>query len=505
MKSRKAAMLMILAALMANLLGCGGEVTKKDSKSEEYMSKETNAHDDSAVKETAVRNDFTAEEADMAKAEETSVDQNRLNIREIRDGVSDKYVMQPIQAPTEQILNEYHEKGYQNVLLTSHTVKKREGIIDEVYLQAQYMDPNGLYQVTEEIGALYPYWGTELGWINNMELGSLLDYDLTGFNGTYWKYAELLYDGKWDKYNIASELLGEEIINKYDTDSVIDIYFTFYNFDVLDAKIEDVYNFERIRFYKDSAEPVEIGTATVVINGERYRTSLKLASASGGSYHSDMLVAEGASICVRGENSTDNCYISYSIHNSDGGDIKLISEEEYNKAVTGAVIDVSEIEKNEIISDEELSGQSDDSSIGQIINYADRYNKVLDEIDAAMEYGSYCLWDLNHDGILELIVGHGEFSADYINDVWTIDDEGDVTYMGTFYGDQIYCEAPDGDGIYAVYGHMDHEVVTRIKIKDNEIAEEIVYDREVSPEEDYYSDNQIDCADLTDRNYLENF
>ena len=52
---------------------------------------------------------------------------------------------------------------------------------------------------------------------------------------------------------------------------------------------------------------------------------------------------------------------------------------------------------------------------------------------------------------------------------------------------------------------MDHEVVTRIKIKDNEIAEEIVYDREVSPEEDYYSDNQIDCADLTDRNYLENF
>lgn len=129
MKSRKAAMLMILAALMANLLGCGGEVTKKDSKSEEYMSKETNAHDDSAVKETAVRNDFTAEEADMAKAEETSVDQNRLNIREIRDGVSDKYVMQPIQAPTEQILNEYHEKGYQNVLLTSHTVKKREGIM----------------------------------------------------------------------------------------------------------------------------------------------------------------------------------------------------------------------------------------------------------------------------------------------------------------------------------------------------------------------------------------
>lgn len=214
---------------------------------------------------------------------------------------------------------------------------------------------------------------------------------------------------------------------------------------------------------------------------------------------------KGASICVRGENSTDNCYISYSIHNSDGGDIKLISEEEYNKAVTGAVIDVSEIEKNEIISDEELSGQSDDSSIGQIINYADRYNKVLDEIDAAMECGSYCLWDLNHDGILELIVGHGEFSADYINDVWTIDNEGDVTYMGTFYGDQIYCEAPDGDGIYAVYGHMDHEVVTRIKIKDNEIAEEIVYDREVSPEEDYYSDNQIDCADLTDRNYLENF
>ncbi len=54
MTSRKAVMLMILAALMASLLGCGEAVTKIDSMSKEYLSKETNVHDDSAVKETAV-------------------------------------------------------------------------------------------------------------------------------------------------------------------------------------------------------------------------------------------------------------------------------------------------------------------------------------------------------------------------------------------------------------------------------------------------------------------
>lgn len=37
MTSRKAVMLMILAALMASLLGCGEEVTKIDSMSKEYM------------------------------------------------------------------------------------------------------------------------------------------------------------------------------------------------------------------------------------------------------------------------------------------------------------------------------------------------------------------------------------------------------------------------------------------------------------------------------------
>lgn len=46
-----------------------------------------------------------------------------------QDGVAEGYKMMSVQTPTDQIISDYHEKGYVSVWLTSHEVNKEDGEI----------------------------------------------------------------------------------------------------------------------------------------------------------------------------------------------------------------------------------------------------------------------------------------------------------------------------------------------------------------------------------------
>lgn len=140
------------------------------------------------------------------------------------------------------------------------------------------------------------------------------------------------------------------------------------------------------------------------------------------------------------------------------------------------------------------------------IDYAGVYDYAFGEINESVEYGYYCLWDLNDDGIYELILGHGESSADYVNDVWTVGDDGGILGVGSFYGDTMLYVAPDYNGIYSVYGHMDYQTITRITMVDGEIEEEIISEGELSTGEDYYSNEmEIYLSDISDRSLLDQY
>lgn len=140
------------------------------------------------------------------------------------------------------------------------------------------------------------------------------------------------------------------------------------------------------------------------------------------------------------------------------------------------------------------------------IIYSMAYDYAFGGINDSIEYGSYCLWDLDGNGVYELILGHGESSADYVNEIWTVSEESGLTGVGDIYGEQSFYMAPDGNGLYAVYGNMGYEVITRITMADGKLVEEVVSERELGPDEDYYSSEMvISSRDISDRSLLEQY
>lgn len=102
--------------------------------------------------------------------------------------------------------------------------------------------------------------------------------------------------------------------------------------------------------------------------------------------------------------------------------------------------------------------------------------------------GGYALYDLDKDGIRELIISTGECNADWINYVYTVNN-GAVSSIGNFYSPVMLYEAEDGNGIYSVYGHMGYQIVNRITKQGDQITVETVMKGEA--EEYYENDKEV--------------
>ncbi|MCD8013841.1 MAG: hypothetical protein LUG99_11820 [Lachnospiraceae bacterium] len=163
-------------------------------------------------------------------------------------------------------------------------------------------------------------------------------------------------------------------------------------------------------------------------------------------------------------------------------------------ALTTGMVPVCADAEEVYVIGEDIGSESQES----VMDYTDLYTPVLDGI---IEYSQYSLHDIDNDGVSEMIVGYGS-TADYINMVWTADTDGRLDFVGYFYLPQSFYTAPDGNGIYGVYGHMGYELVTRYTIADGLIVEERVSEQELV--EDYYSnDMPIAAYDVSDRSILE--
>ncbi len=94
---------------------------------------------------------------------------------------------------------------------------------------------------------------------------------------------------------------------------------------------------------------------------------------------------------------------------------------------------------------------------------------ILDYENAYGDWSEYILWDINEDGIKELIVSYGTCNADWTNSVYTLLDN-EAVWLGDFYG-AVYVY--DGDCcIYSVYEHMDYMQTECISIYENELFQE---------------------------------
>ena len=123
------------------------------------------------------------------------------------------------------------------------------------------------------------------------------------------------------------------------------------------------------------------------------------------------------------------------------------------------------------------------------IDYVEAYSSIVEETWYSYdEYCEYTLYDLDGDGIKELITSEGTSEADWTNVVYTLED-GYVSMIGQFYGSAMLYVAEDGNGLYAVSGGRDYQNIDQITKSGNRLYVETIMNGEIGVEEDYYSNN----------------
>lgn len=136
-------------------------------------------------------------------------------------------------------------------------------------------------------------------------------------------------------------------------------------------------------------------------------------------------------------------------------------------------------------------------------DYLGAYSSIIEDVVAS--YGEYCeytLYDLDGDGIKELITSVGTCDADWSNVVYTLED-GYVSMIGDFYGLVMLYVAEDGNGLYAVSGGMEYQNIDQITKNGNQLQVETIMSGEIGVEEDYYSnDNPVSFNRVTDDSLL---
>ena len=98
---------------------------------------------------------------------------------------------------------------------------------------------------------------------------------------------------------------------------------------------------------------------------------------------------------------------------------------------------------------------SNPTNYKDMTEYAAYENVIADAGATAGDFGiSVALYDIDQDGIRELLISHGTCLADWVNDIYTLEDGKYVSYIGNVGRQGLFYTAPDGNGIYTVYGKM---------------------------------------------------
>lgn len=178
-------------------------------------------------------------------------------------------------------------------------------------------------------------------------------------------------------------------------------------------------------------------------------------------------------------------------------DVETVSQEEEKQ------------ETEKIQAKKETEVQTETQQITEVSesDYYSAYSGILS--DTKNEYGdagSYCtyaLYDIDGDGVKELITGEGTCSADWGNYVYSISSNG-VYCAGYFDKTVLLYAADDGNGIYAVWGMQGVEQVRRITLNEGKVKEEEILSRQIKPDYESYITYpiEIQTAYMTDFSLL---
>ena len=133
-----------------------------------------------------------------------------------------------------------------------------------------------------------------------------------------------------------------------------------------------------------------------------------------------------------------------------------------------------------------LSVGQNSTSYAKMPEY-EKYTGVIADTRGSYQDVSMALYDIDNDGTRELILSYGTCSADWTNDIYTIEEGDAVTRIGTLGSSLMFYTAPDGNGMYTVYGKMGYQSIERVTKVGKELKEESIEDRQIGDDEDYTS------------------
>ena len=134
-------------------------------------------------------------------------------------------------------------------------------------------------------------------------------------------------------------------------------------------------------------------------------------------------------------------------------------------------------------------------------DYLNLYGPLLDQIYQEYgEYATYCVYDIDKNGVKELLLKTGTCEADYMFQIYTIEN-GDCVYLDEISGFHTAFYADENGGtenyIIQVQGHMTVEYIYHVKLEGGKVTTEEISRRELSGENDMYYSNAYSIKEMS--------
>ena len=127
---------------------------------------------------------------------------------------------------------------------------------------------------------------------------------------------------------------------------------------------------------------------------------------------------------------------------------------------------------------------SNPTNYKDMTEYAAYENVIADAGAISGDFSiSVALYDIDQDGIRELLISHGTCLADWVNDIYTLEDGKYVSYIGNVGRQGLFYTAPDGNGMYFLYGYQGYQEITRITKSGKDIVQTLLESRELNANE----------------------
>ena len=127
------------------------------------------------------------------------------------------------------------------------------------------------------------------------------------------------------------------------------------------------------------------------------------------------------------------------------------------------------------------------------------YNQQINEYYE--NYGSSTTvtkYDINGDGVDELILSHGDVDSDWNNDIYDFS-SGNASPVGTIHNEVTFYEPKDGNGIYSLWYVPGYQELSQITIDDEgRLNVKIIDKKELSGNSPEYQGNKIETYRLGD-------